>query len=177
MRSYIPEYKSIPTTVDFKATNIKTPMVCGKMAFECCRFSKMEVFWFDNFTVLRLVFSFVTRACPFLYHNNISSCPRCTDIGTFSLFTEIPLPNFHLFVLRPRFTPSLSETRKPPRATAILFWINNVDGEGKCNINIYCTRTYGADYKEKNIEFPNPLQVGYTSSYIIHMWRKTFFRE
>jgi len=47
----------------------------------------------------------------------------------------------------------------------------------------YCTRTYvgiyGADHKEKNIEFPSPLQVRYNiMSYVyVHVANDFFFRE
>jgi len=93
---------------------LKRPWLAGRQShLNAVGFPRREIFWFDNFTVLRLVFSFLTRVCPFPYNNNISTCPRFTDIGTFSLFAEIPLPDFHFFS-PPHFSPSPFKTHKPP---------------------------------------------------------------
>jgi len=107
-------YNIHTTSVDFKVTNIKTPMVWAEVSFKCyiVGFLRGKIFRSDNFiyTVLRLVFSFVTRACPFSYNNNISFFGLLIYVF---LYTDIPLPNFYF--LSPHYLSLDLGNTNPPR--------------------------------------------------------------
>jgi len=108
---------NIPTiSVDFKVTNIKTPMVWVEVSFKCyiVDFLRGKIFRFDNFIyyIARLVFSFVTRAYPFSYNNNI--LPFFGLLIYVFLSTDILLPNFYFSFPSHYLSLDLGNTN-PPR--------------------------------------------------------------